>query len=115
MIPSSRKQDLKRKNLQKDFFEFQFNFASVKATPHTNYKTQKERKKERKEKERKKERKKGERKKERKKGEKKKEVNALREKRLTKRKILESVKSKYDLTTYLPSFHLGTPRKTQKI
>ena len=53
--------------MQKDFFEFQFNFASVKATPHTNYKTQKERK----EKERKKERKKGERKKERRKKERK--------------------------------------------
>ena len=81
LIPSSRKQDLKRKKLQKDFFEFKFNVASVKATPHTNYKTQKERKKERKEKERKKERKKGERKKERRKKERKKERRKKGEKR----------------------------------
>ena len=76
--------------MQKDFFEFQFNFASVKATPHTNYKTQKERKKERRKKERKKERKEKERKKGEKKKErrKKKEVNALREKRFTKEKYL---------------------------
>ena len=81
-------------------------------TQITKHRKKERRKKERKKERKEKERKKGEKKKERRK---KKEVNALREKRFTKRKILESVKSKYDLTTYLPTFHLGTPRKTQKI